>query len=587
MISTFKVLVSGIDVTEYIVSSQMNENMNRLYHIASLQSGKRFVTNATVEVTQGDKHFTGFIYAVSQNSKNSYTIECRSHSAKLTTPYFSSSDYALEEATTSHALCTLYETKYGIPILMSAIDLDFNGNYERRGTPLDALANIANITGAEFWFDGTSIHIAPNKPITNMGYALSDADVFDFVPSFDTVFQNGIGKITIGTTSNTSTIDTNVSCSAEVDRCSGETIARVIPHDAFVSASGIELSEVKTPMLHQGILSPSFSISMEAEIVSVLSVHINGEEITDYSFLVDTLFFNVEKRGIIMVNYVGYGYRGYANITRAGVERYAEFDILYGACEKYSFQDTMSCDSEDGYSVCGGVSTITPKEMNYAKGFTFYTAGGDPSFSFYSDTKQLTKAVQTLHKDLDWVEPATLSMEAGGIIRHKTRFLAKGITEVRAGGADITANTTLNGEYIHFDAIYLGVIVSYLMEGREHYVNFGENYPNEDIRMIVSGDVQGGCEYSLSGYSQDSTGATVCVEGVTVPINMIEELGVKPFEAVRRSVGVTAPSGITSVIATDNFGILKIPDVIFGEYLLDVNNIRRNSKMKLLAGGSA
>jgi len=584
MTQIFKVTIGGNDVTTHIKSATVNESINVLYHTATLEAGIDFISEQNIVMQYGDKTFTGFVFSSSKQSESLYRIECRTNGAKMTEPYCSFGDYKIEDATTSYALCDLYALEFGVPIVNTAQDLNFGGNYERRGTPLSALSTIANVTGAEYWYDGTSIVISPNKAIGEDGTVIKKSDIFSFVPQFETISQRGIGIVHVGVTDTQSSYTTSVKCGVEIDRCSGEVMARVVPHDSMESTKGIELYAVQTPLVFQSVLSATYSVTLDAHISSISKVMINGIEVLDYVYEYDTVVFQSEKRGIVLIEYVGYGWRGYANIVTVGIDRYSQFDIYYGSCDVYRFQDKMECADSNNYSLCGGVFTIFTSENNYAKGFNFKTIGGTPTLSFFTDTTNINVTPVTTAETLQWVEHATLSIESDGSIRHKLRFSATSITEVRANGEDITANTSYDGEFIIFDKVYLGVIISYQVAALNHFIKF-QNYPDQNVRMLVSGDVTGECTYNLVGYNQDSTSSTSCVEGVTVPINMMTELGATAGEASYKSVSVTDPLGNITTLTTDAFGVLKIPNVIFGKYSIDVNNIQRNSTMTLRAGG--
>ena len=481
----------------------------------------------------------------------------------------------------------MYASRYGIPIVNTSEDLDFGGDYERKGTVLSSLTTVANVTGSEIWFDGTSIRIEPNKAITDNGETIDRDEVYDFVPMNETVMNAGIGTVIVGSVSSPGNITTDVSCNVDVDSCTGETMVRIVPHDSFDSATGIELTEVRTPLVYNEVISPSISIKLEADIADISLVMVDGVEITDYDFRYDTIYFSSEKRGIVGIEYIGFGYSGYANIRRVAGFRYAEFDIVYGGCETYYYQEKMECsngnDINETYTMCGGTFVAMPKTANYAKGFSFYTLGDRPNITFYSDTQIIHGSVSSTAQSLPWVEPCVISVETDGTAKHKLRFFPDSINEVRSKGTDITSHVTLDGQFLVFDKPYYGVVASYNTSGYSHYVRF-QDYPEANVRMMVSGDGDGQCEFSLEGYDLDSTSATECVQGVTVPINMIDELGVSSRDAVNKNVRVVDPAGTVLNLKTDYFGILKIPNVMFGTYDIDTGNIKANSKMQLIAG---
>ncbi|WP_297525115.1 hypothetical protein [Sulfurovum sp.] len=587
MIQVFNISINGNDITEFVPSVDISMSVGRLYNVATFTSGIYLKPESDVMINFADELFEGFVYSVTKEDPGKFKIECRSMTAKMTTPYSSNGDYAVEEARTSYDLCALYAARYGIPIVNTSEDLDFGGDYERKGTVLSSLTTIANVTGSEIWFDGTSIRIEPNKAIADNGEELDRDEIYGFVPMNETVMNAGIGTVIVGAVSHSGSITTEVSCRVNVDKCSGETMARIVPHDSFDSATGIELAEVRTPMIYNKVISPSMSLKLEADIAEISLVMVDGVEITDYDFKYDTVYFSSEKRGIVGIEYIGFGYSGYANIRRVAGVRYAEFDIVYGGCETYYYQEKMECsngkEASDTYTMCGGTFVAMPKTANYAKGFHFYTLGDSPNITFYSDTQIIKGSVSSTAQSLPWVEPGVISVEVDGTAKHKLRFFPNSINEVRSKGIDITSHTALDGQFIVFDKPYYGVVISYNTSGYSHYVKF-QDYPESNIKMMVSGAGDGQCEFSLDGYDLDSTRATECVEGVTVPINMIDELGVSAVDAVNKDVRVLDPTGTVLNLRTDSFGILKIPNVVFGAYDIDTGNIKPNSKMRLISG---
>ena len=578
MTQLFRIFISGEDVTNRTSGCNITYQINRMYNIAIFDFDELPISEETVSIDFGDRHFEGFIYKSSRKSKGIYSVECRTKGAKLTEPYYSSGDYVVEDATTSHELCALYG------VINTCEDLNFGGNYERRGTPLSALTTVANVLGAEFWDDESGIRIEPNKPISGNGTIIKDSDIFDFVPMRNDIHQRGIKTIMVGSQSNPNEITTQTKCNAKIDECSGEVISYVVPHDSFIESDNIELSEVRIAMQKIETIAEGYSFTLDADIVSIESVKINGVFVSDYTFKYDTIVFDSPKRGIIAVEYHGYALKGYASIRNIEGQDYTEFNIYYGSCNIFSFQQILNCNgSTDTLAECGGVWVNMPKIANYAVGFSLKTFGGTPYFTFYTDTNIIGVNVQTTDTILQQVEAAILSEEDNGDIRHKTRFRSVSLTEVRSNGTDITSHATLVGEYIEFDDDYPGVVISYQVSAQEHYVKFADQIGS--VTMGVNGG-DGQCEYPLDGNDYDSTSSSICAEGASVAIDMISELGVKSWEATYKNIYVTDPNNVEISLQCDGFGVLHIEDIIFGIYTLDTSNIQPGSKLTLNAGGS-
>jgi len=585
MTQLFKVLINGIDSTTNIPSCNVSIEINRLYDTATFPIDIKLQPNDNIAIDAGDIHFDGFVYAITKTQNNTYSIECRSNTAKLTDPFINSDKYEVIDVHTSNALYAYYMAKYGVTINNSAIELNFSGDFEQQGTVLNAIATLANVTGAEYYTENGDIFITPNKAITTHDYELADSDIFSFIPYAKTIYQKGVGVVEVGVRNDPTTLTTTVSCTAEVDQCSGEAIVRIIPHDSYDSARGITLIEINTPLHHESVIPPTTHMTLEAHISSIESIYVGGAEITDYTFKYDTIVFLTEKRGIIQVNYHGYGYRGYVNILEVSLSRYAEFDIFYGACEVYRFQEVMTCGDDGLVSNCGGIVTLMPKNRNYVSGFSFETIGSSPSFAFLLDDREVSVNVISSAISGGWVESAVLSILPDQSITHELRFAPISITEIRSKGTVINAaNYSIVGKVITFDQVYLGVTISYLIDMMTHEVKFA-NYPDDNVSMIVSGNVQGECSFRLEGFNQDSNSSLVCAEGVTATVNIAEELGIKPYKALGVYLNVTDPNGTVVVRQVDNFGLLKIPNVVFGTYTINTTALVGNSKINLTVGG--
>ncbi len=580
MTQLFKVLVNGLDKTENISGMGLSKQINRMYDVSTFACETELPAESDVEIFIADKTFSMFVFSSLKNGRGKYNIECRSYSAKLTEPYFSSSDYVIEDATTAYDLCAKYETDHGITITNNSLDLNFGGNYERRGTVLAALTTIANVTGSEFWHDDTGIVISPNKEITEPGTPLIKSDIFDFVPFFNTIENKGVKVITVGVVSQSTSVTTAIKCSAKVDECTGETMVRVVPHSSYLEAYGISLDPVRTRLVKVGVVGTITELMLDADISEILSVNINGALVTDYTFKYDTIAFDTPKRGIMSIEYYGWGYRGYANIQNIDNSRYAQFDVFYGGCDAYQFQSKLDCNgSNSSISECLGTTVIMPNNKNYPVGFSFQTMGDMPSFQFYTDIQIIHVNVVTTVQAFQWVEKATLSTELDGTVKFLLRFTPASLTEVRSKGTDITSHASLDGRYLILDKEYPGVLISYEVTGKNHYVKFTDQIG--EVTMLLNGE----CPYQLEGTDYDSTNSTICIEGASVAINMVEELAVSPNEAANKLVTVTAPDGTVEDMHTDSFGVLHLDDVAFGTYKIVTTNIKPGSRMSLIAGG--
>ncbi len=572
----FRITVGGDVVTSEVSGCNISEQMKRLYQVCTFQTTMDIATEQDIKVEMGDKIFYGFVYSTSKTSKLLFKIECRSYSARLTTPYHSNGDYKIEDSTTSHGLCAEYAARYGISINITAADLNFGGNYERSGTPLSALQSIANTTMAKIWWDGDTLQIQPKIPIDNTGRIIQPEAIFDLIPIQRNIDQKGIKYIEVGKSSQSQTT-TDMKCSVNVDPCTGEVIARVIPHDSYQEATGITLSEIQTPIIHSSTIASSLSAILEADIVSIKGVTVGGVNVSGYSFKYDTITFPSEQRGLLKVDYIGYGYHGYSNIKNIEDVRYSEFDIFYGECEAFSYQSEMSCADDDGVIECEGVTVFTPSVMNYAGGFNFQTSD-NVNITFYSEDQIIPVNVVSEAGDKDWVDKGILSERLDGTAVCILRFVSTTAPEVRSNGIDITAQCSLSGRELSFNKMYTGVTIAYTANIINHYVKF-----SADSSLRISMTVNS-CDFTLDGANLDGSDGTYCAEGMSIGINMIDELGVKPWRAARKKVPVIYPDESSEDLFTDRFGVLHISSVPFGDTILDVTRIDATAKMTLTAG---
>jgi hypothetical protein len=238
----------------------------------------------------------------------------------------------------------------------------------------------------------------------------------------------------------------------------------------------------------------------------------------------------------------------------------------------------MLCADKSSYQQRNGILVVTPKEMNYYKGFTVQTLGGNPPFTFFNSSVPFGVKVITSSSVKPWIEPGNLSLEANGDIKHLLRVVPVSVVEIRSNGVDITVHTQLSGNYILFDKEYTNIIISYTTIIYDHFIKFFAT-PESIITMVVNGS-----EYPLEGFNKDMTGDAPCILGSTVPVNIYEELGVQPFEALYKTVIVTYPDGSDLTTTTDPFGMIYIPNIQFGDHLINVNQVNNMSRMILISG---
>ncbi len=598
----FRVTIDGVVRTSSVETANMTEGI-RVYQVASfdfdIKDDFTPVPELDVIIEYGDKAFHGFIYEVTKVSKGMLSLECRSYSARLTEPYHSSNDSQIEDSTTSHGLCAEYATRYGIPINITAADIDFGGNFEREGTPLSALTAIAETTGAEIWWDGTTLQIQPNKAITENGTVIYDYQVFDYVPDNNTIYQRGIKYVVIdatieGTPSTSFTVQNTIDaqCSVDLDGCDGFVSAFIVPHTTYQTATGVSLSLVNKPLVYSENMSPSKTVSVDAHIKSVSKVTINGSQVSGYSVGYNTLTFSSEKRGMIVVEYIGYVHEGLARINNKSGGRYIEFDIYYNQDKRYSRQGYLNCtSSDDGYSDPNGryyttdnndedITITTPLVMNYEKGFDVQTQGGEPVFTFFANSEPFRPDVVTTQKTISILEAGRLSARDSGDFIHQLGSEPVSLVGVTSSGVDITSSATLEGDLVVFDKNYSNVSISYTSDVDSHHVQFDDSSETETIYTMNISDE----DFILSGRDADDMNSAPCILGETVPISMVSKLNVTLEEVIGKQVTVTYPSDLTTSLTVDSMGMIYVPNIENGDHDIDITSISETARMILLSG---
>jgi hypothetical protein len=591
MTQLFKISIDGVDKTKHVHNTSISRTINRFYDVATFTIDYRPDTMDIVKIESGIGVFDGFIYSCNRTGNYGehdkkydiqYRVECRTQGAFLTEPFVPSTEIAIDPAKTSHALCAYYANTFGIPIVITAIDLYFGGNYERTGTPLQALATIAAVTGAEYWWDGTSIRIEPNKPITSPGIEMKPTDVFNYIPNHDTIHNEGIGTIIVGAVTGSSTITTSIKCAHEVDPCSDRVVLRIVPHDTFDSAKGIAgITEIKDDLAYSQLVSSVQSITVDAQINKIHSITVDGARVSDYEFLYDTVTFSSPVRGRVNISYNALGYAGTIEEFMVEDERRYRIDVHYGDCDTYSADGVLSCngDNRDGEKECGCSWIMTPKKMNYFAGFTFKSIGCIPTIYFTDGIHNYSGNVVTASISIARVDDAILSAYTGAPSedhrRYKLRNTPVSIEEVKSLGIDVSY--TQSGDYVLFDKHYESVKIGYTTAGHSHTVKF-THAVRADLTMVVNE-----CEYEIGGENSLDSGSVPCTAGQRVPVDIVNELGCGINAARGRTVIVTDPNGIPVTKTVSSIGFIYIHNVIAGVYNINTSSIISNSWIKMTA----
>ncbi len=579
----YRVTVGSEVITDKTSQCTVSKQMQRFYNTATFYTSLVLIPESTITIEYGDQVFIGFVYSISKTNKGTYRAECRTKGGYLTEPFVSSKTDIIIPVTTSHELCAYYSDLYSIPIIISSIDLDFGGEFEQKGTVINALSSIANATGADYYFDGTNIIIEPAKWIENDGGIIDPANIVDFEPFAQTINQNGVRFITVGNTQASDNASVNMSCTAEIDSCTGQTILRVVPNDAFEYAEGLNsLEPVQTPTLHTGTIAMKSYIEVAADIVSISSIKVNDAIVTDYEFINNMVIFGTPKRGYVMIDYIGYGYMGYVDNKVINRKRRYSFTVFYGGCnvfygdgELYCSDSANDLDSNDGedrnsYGECGDIIVMMPDTTNYVKGFSFNTFGGNPNIYFYNGNSKISLGISEVSGEINKLDPVVLSEYGNNpSVRYKFRYDVSTVNGVQSMGVDIPY--TSDSEYLYLSKFYPGVTVSYQTQGRTYTVQ-NENLADDNVIMVIDNSIgEPPCEYNLYGTDYSDPNSLPCVVGTDVPVDIVGIHGIPLNTVVSKSIYVTNPDESESTYQADSFGRITIPNVQNGTYYIDTS----------------
>lgn len=584
----FNISIGGNNITSKHDTSQISELVNRVYDTATVQvSGIDDIgLDSAVVINYGDKTFTGFVYAVSRVGRNSLRVECRTESAKLTEPY-SPSESVYDDATTSHDLMALYSLTTGIPITISAFNIDFGGSYQRDGTMLSALTTIANVTGAEFYDNGNGgVVITPNIEVTTAGRAISDDDIFDYIPTSKSVFNKGIGFITVqnGGEDRADIVSLN-KIYAEVDECTGAIFIFPNPIGELEYTNGMG---TLTPIIQERkedlTLLDEDVVHLDGAIFEILSVTLNGATTTEFNYVVghDVIYFNSLQRGTLTVTYKASGFKGYTNISVTTIGRFISFDAYY-LDQVMKFQGFLNPDCDSLASTDGDMTCIVPRDPNYVKGFDLYTIGGVPEFLFFNKNIRIYRDVVSVAENYVSVEDGMLEEVTGGTYICRVRYDLSTALGAKSSGIAIayTISSDEYGWFFEFTSYFPNVVVSYEVVSTKHTIQFADIVGGE-VTMVVRNDNTGEtCEYDLSGINNDDLSAIPCVLDQWIPVNIAQELSVEVTAILGLSLPFTNPNNTAGSAIVDEFGIIKIWVFMDGDYVVNTASIKARTTVTL------
>ena len=194
---TSQVFLSIDGVAVKVSDISISSEMGRAYDVATFVLDYKPVGGETVEITIGDTVFVGFVYHASRSGKNAWSVDCRSDTARLTTPF----DYPtnmIAPARRASDLMQIFAQRAGIEIEYNSAEIDFGWWYQRSGTMLDDLMALAAVTGSEvFCVGGRTVVVRPHLGITDMGYEIAQGDYYDYLTDESVLAPGMLGRIVI------------------------------------------------------------------------------------------------------------------------------------------------------------------------------------------------------------------------------------------------------------------------------------------------------------------------------------------------------------------------------------------------------
>jgi len=569
MTQTLGLMISGVSWTARSKDYDYSAAINRAYDVLTFTTLGEFPeTLSTVEFVAGDLTFRGFVRGVSREGRNGYTVTCYSDTARLTLP-FSQPVTKAEPYKTATELCAAYAAEAGIEIEYRSVDLDFGASFERNGTMLDALTQVARVTGSTIRVadGGHKLIIEPLEEVGAPNKSVTVGEYFDFVSWSTSEETRGVGKVIVSDGETIGAADQKIT--VDVDRCSGLVTIYPVPYETVsVTAGMVDFSQDQIAVTETFQLVDEEVIDLKAEAASIISVKLNGAEITPTEVEGSVVYLGAETTGFVEVRYFARVYVGSAvrQATPAGVYYLIRLDhngkehVEQGYLDAKCTNDGRMCQA-----LPRGITFCVPDKRYYVKGFYTYSVGGMPYLTYRVDGDERPGL---FHPDcsvvdyrvVDEVRPETFVTATGGQTRARLRFEPKAIVEVYTSDTD-TPGYHIDGPYIVLDQKYHNVRVSYDVETIRCF--FRHDQIQGEVELVANG-----VSYDLLGFDKYDLDSYPCELGHEMPVNVTGTLGMDLTWAVGRNVTINSPHGDpVGNYSIDNFGyVFFAPDQGDGRY---------------------
>ena len=363
-----------------------------------------------------------------------------------------------------------------------------------------------------------------------------------------------------------------------MDECSGELFVYPNPAGNIEASKGISpLNPVTLERKEQLGLLDDDVVTLKGAIESIKSITLNGAAISNHLFEVghNVLYFTTTMRGTLEVVYTAYAYKGYTNIRLTPLGRFISFDLYY-LDQVLKFQGFLSATCANTMTD-GDMTCITPGEMRYDMGFTLYTIGGVPSFTFYDKNVIIYRTVVSTPENYISVEDATLEETQTGY-RYKTRYQVD--TALGAISSHVAVPYTIVNDggdwYFEFSAYYPDLLISYETAATRHFVNFPK-IVNGSVSMVVrNANTDQVCEYVI-------TADVPCELDQSIYVDCAGQLSLEVTDIYGASLTVLDPNSNTLAVTVDAFGFVAVPVTVNGDYVINTATLKEKTSITLTA----
>ena len=580
----FFVKNEGLSITHDVGDLSNHTELGSTYSVCVFEYKGSLFDESAIEVRLQDYFFNGFVYKQTFKDNSMTTIECRSLTAKLTTPYDTGAEEIMPQNTAHDVIQELCD-RVGVTVNISTIDFDIGTNFKKEGTALQSIMKLAEVTGAEV-FDASGVLVMrPRKFIDITGSPVMETEVIGSVDIQETIADNAVGVLYLGKHSMASA-NSSAFVTAQIDENAGtyellfyppnyiESIDDTLMGDTYVPPT------ISTRMYKKSMpIDGDTEVFLDTTIYDLLSVKVNGIAI-NATVDVDTnkITFDSPKSGFLEVSYLGMCILGVLGTRDA----YYELKVKTTEDEKKWFgklNDNLSNGSVIAYNH-ELIYIRVPNEMNYVKGFKVFigetTARITPTFS----SRDLPINMETIRKTVrvETIAQTLKTTNDGVHIKVKTNSAINDVVGVKYKGVE-QPYTVADAHTILLQKDVGEVVVTYKTTGTDLYVE-GENKEGEDVRMNLF-DIL----FPIEGYDPDDYRTYPCGLPQKVRLDVADMFGAAVGEVAGYPVTIKMHNGVLVRYNIDKYGFIEFMADANGDYVLDLSAIKQDAKATFTVSG--